>query len=286
MFNDLKEDSKFNLQPSNNEGDAGASSLQTQNDPSLAPAGGNTIQISSSFGPTGAGNNPSAVDIILLSSDGVVFYVNEDTLLSKSNNSFKSLLPLASKESLQRTLFLADIPSPELQIILRVIHGVEIDTSPSIEFQALVRAIDHFPVYGIQASTYVTPTSRLYGVLLSYAPLRPLEIYATAAHHNIVRLAVTVSSHTLSLDLSQVDEELCTRMGPVYLMRLFQLHQLRTETLKKLLFHELGLHNPVPKCDFDGQKVLKGMWNLAVAEMLPDLKPGEFFIGISVAFSR
>ncbi|KAK1219037.1 hypothetical protein PQX77_018265 [Marasmius sp. AFHP31] len=226
MFSDTKEGPKSDLQPSNNKGYAGVSSLQIQTDPPLArTTWGNTVQISPTFGPTGAGNSSSTADIILGSSDGVVFYVNEGTLLGKPNNSFKSLLPLASKESLQRTLFLADIPSPELELMLRVIHGVEIDTSSSsIEFQALIRAIDHLPVYGIQASTYITPTSNLYEYLLSYAPLRPLDIYATAAHHNIIPLAVTVSSHTLSLDLSQLDERLCAKMGSMYLMRLFQLH--------------------------------------------------------------
>ncbi|KAK1233031.1 hypothetical protein PQX77_003834 [Marasmius sp. AFHP31] len=239
--------------------------------------GGTEYPTSSTFGPMISGSSRPPVDMLLLSGDSVMFYTDEKTLLDASKNSFKHLLPFTSKEFSQRVLFLRDISSSELEIMLRAIHDVSSGPSQSlisIDVQTLIRAIDHLPEYGISPVACITPKTHLYRLLLSCAPLHPLEIYAQAAHHGLGSLAVTVSSHTLVVELAQVTDELSMRMGPVYALRLFQLHTGRVEILKKLLSRDLGLHNPTAGCTFDGQRVLKAKWNLGIANMFNEIKPG------------
>ncbi|KAJ8081628.1 hypothetical protein PM082_007474 [Marasmius tenuissimus] len=231
------------------------------------------FRTSSTFGLTDADSIRPPPNLVLISSDLVLFHVDETTLVDKSTDSFKNLLPLPTEDS-SRSLFMGDIPSTELEIMLRAIYDVESNVLPStMQIATLIRAIDRLKTFGVQPSACITQGSHLYRYLLACATTHPLEVYATAAHHNIASLAVTVSSHTLVLDLSELDDSLCTRMGAIYLLRLFQLHTARLETLKKLLSGDLGLHNPNPVCNFEGQKVFKGMWNLAVAEMFPTLRP-------------
>ncbi|KAL0064467.1 hypothetical protein AAF712_008631 [Marasmius tenuissimus] len=228
---------------------------------------------SPTFGPADAGGTRSPTNLVLISSDLIQFHVDEATLTDKSINSFKDLLPLPL-ESSSRSLFLADIPSAELEVVLQAIYDVEINISPSImEIKTLIRAMDQLITYGFPPSTCIVPHCHLYQYLLSCATIHPLGVYAAAAHHGIASLAVAASSHTLALpDLSVLDDDFCTQMGAIYLLRLFQLHIGRIETLKQLLSDDLGLHNPNPICGFEGQKVLKGMWSLAVAEIFPNLR--------------
>ncbi|KAJ8083888.1 hypothetical protein PM082_002654 [Marasmius tenuissimus] len=247
------------------------------NDPNPAYTdGGTEYPTSSTFGPMVAGSGRPPVDMLLLSGDSVMFYTDEKTLLDASKNSFKRLLPFTSKELSRRVLFLHDISSSELEIMLRAIHDVSSVPEQSlidVDVQTLIRAIDNLPEYGISPVACITPKTHLYRLLLSCAPLHPLEIYAQAAHHGLAPLAVTVSSHTLVVELAQLTDELSMRMGSVYALRLFQLHTGRVEILKKLLSRDLGLHNPTPRCSFDGQRVLKAKWNLGVAFMFSKIKP-------------
>ncbi|KAL0579262.1 hypothetical protein V5O48_002766 [Marasmius crinis-equi] len=238
-------------------------------------SGGNMISISSAFGPaTSLSTSRPPVNLILLTSDSVVFYVDEATLLQASSNSFKSLLPITAENQMQRILFMEDIPSAELEYMLQAIYNVRGNTvSAAANIQTLMRAVDRLPVYGISPGTCISPTSHLYQYLLSSAPLHPMEIYALAAQYGMETLAVTVSSHTLVLELSQISEDLSARMGSMYLLRLFQLHTGRTDTLKRLLAAELELHYVTDICNFDKQKRLKEGWNLAVASLSFNLRP-------------
>ncbi|KAK1221534.1 hypothetical protein PQX77_015653 [Marasmius sp. AFHP31] len=242
-------------------------------------AGGTRLSISPTFRPAGArslsGPRPP-VDTILLTSDSVIFYVDEATLLRVSNNSFKGLLPLTTEDKSQRILFMTEITSSELDIMLQAVYNTPSSTiSGAANIKVLLSAVDQFKDYGISAATTITPTSHLFQYLLASAPLHPLEIYALAAQHDIKSLATTTSVHTLVLELSDIDEELSKRMGSVYLLRLFQLHAARTETLKKLLAADLGYHNTTDMCDIRKQRRLKDGWNLGVASILFTIRPGE-----------
>ncbi|KAL0062785.1 hypothetical protein AAF712_010323 [Marasmius tenuissimus] len=216
----------------------------------LDRAGGTRLSISPTFGATSLGSSRPSVDMILLTSDSIIFYIDEATLLRVSANSFKSLLPLTTEDKSQRVLFMRDISSDELDIMLQAVYNVPGSTIPGkTDIQVLLSAVDQFMDYGISAATFITSTSHLYQYLLACAPLHPLEIYALAAQHDIGSLATTASVHTLVLELSDISEELSKRMGSVYLLKLFQLHITRTETLKKLLAADLGYHNTTNICD-------------------------------------
>ena len=224
------------------------------------------------------GSSQPPTDMLLLSSDSVMFYTNEEILLNASNNSFRHLLPFGSKELSQRVL-VTDLSSSELEIVLRAIFDVpNSDVRPliDVDVKTLTRAIDSLPEYGISPTACITPESNLYQLLLACAPLHPLEVYAQAAHHGLDSLATIVSSHTLVVNLAQLTDELSVKMGPVHALRLFQLHIGRVETLKRLLSHDIGLHDPTRYCDFDGQKVLKEKWNIGIAFMSTKIEPGEF----------
>ncbi|KAF9256881.1 hypothetical protein L218DRAFT_949615 [Marasmius fiardii PR-910] len=238
--------------------------------------------VSSTFGLEGATTGGSSggghipVDMTLLSNDSVVFYTHERTLLQASNNSFRNLLPLQTgTEYEERVVFLPDIASPELEIMLLAVHNVPASRNGSmgIQVQPVMRGIDFLSEYGITPSTCITPASHLYQHMLFLAPFHSLEIFAIAAQYGLVSLAVTVSSHTLMHDLSQLSDDLLRRAGAIYVLRLHQLHMERLQTLKMLLTAELGLHNPTPECDFVSQKRLKEMWTIAVANLLFLTKP-------------
>ncbi|KAK1221532.1 hypothetical protein PQX77_015651 [Marasmius sp. AFHP31] len=166
-----------------------------------AMEGGTYISISPTFGPTSLGSLRPSADTILLSSDSVVFYVDEATLLRVSSNSFKGLLPLMTEDKSQRILSMRDITSSELHNMPQAIYNVSGTTPAVVDIQFLLAAVDRFLEYGISAGTFITPTSHLYQNLLACVPLHPLEIYALAAQHDIKSLATTASMHTLALKL-------------------------------------------------------------------------------------
>ncbi|KAG7093195.1 hypothetical protein E1B28_006885 [Marasmius oreades] len=241
--------------------------------------GSGSLPVSSVFGPTGAvtgtGDNHIPVDMILLSSDYVVFYTHEATLLTASNNSFRNLLPLPKRgDPLNRAVFVPEISSPELEVMLQSIHNVPRGGfSVGSDIEPVMKGVARLWECGISPRDCITPTTHLYQYLLFCAPIHPLEVYALAAQYGMVSLAVTTSSHTLVLDLSEISDELLRRMGAIYLLRLHQLHMERTETLKEMLVGELGLHNPTARCGFVGQRRLKENWNMAVASLLFLIKP-------------
>ncbi|KAG7093204.1 hypothetical protein E1B28_006891 [Marasmius oreades] len=243
--------------------------------------------VSTTFGPVDPNTLPP--DMTLISNDSVVFYTHEATLFKASTNHFNNLLPFptpAQHDPSERILTLPEISSSELQIMLLAIYKVPAgDPSFSlVDINTLIRAIDHLPNYGFSPKTQITPTSQMYRLMLSCAPLYPLEIYALAAQYEIHAIAVTASSHTLVLPLSEVSAELSRRMGAIYLLWLFQLHMGRTERLKVLLTAEVGLHNPTAECSFTNQKTLKRMWNLAVAKLLFAIKAGERVSALGLGF--
>ncbi|KAL0569079.1 hypothetical protein V5O48_012896 [Marasmius crinis-equi] len=252
--------------------------MELESSSNIDIGGGTQLTISYTFGPTNiVGTLRPPPDLVLLSRDSVVFYADEATLLQVSNNSFKSLLPLMTDDTSNRILFMQEIPSSELDFMLQAIYDVPGNVVPALtDIHTLLRAVDHLPVFGISPSTRISPTSYLYQYLESCAPLYPFEIYALAAQYNIETLAITISAHTLALELSQISEDLSKRMGPTYLLRLFHLHGGRTEALKRLLAAELEHHKTTDHCDYNGQKRLTKGWSLAVASMLFSIKPGQY----------
>ncbi|KAL0949775.1 hypothetical protein HGRIS_009814 [Hohenbuehelia grisea] len=241
------------------------------------------VSVSTTFFP-GAQTHPLPPDLTLLSADAVFFYVHSHVLLGASDNSFLGLVrtppitprPLATNPDGTPADTQPILKVPEQSTVLNVILHAVYDMScahysPTLDI--LSTAIDRFPAYGLQPAARIKPQNPLYSLLLSYAPLQPLELYALAAAHDLNELAVTTSSHLLGYPLATLTDEMATRIGPIYLKRLFFLHFGRVEALKRILLPPPHPHPPTPWCDFTEQKKLTRAWALASAYLAWDARP-------------
>ncbi|CAA7259713.1 unnamed protein product [Cyclocybe aegerita] len=237
------------------------------------PAEENTlVSVSTTFYP---GSQQLAIqpDTVLLSSDSVFFYVHSHILLAASENGFRGLLPAPPPSSEGQDPIL-NVPdnSTVLNVVLHGVYDMSCaHYSPS--FATLVTAVNRLPVYGISPRSHIAPTTPLFSLLLSHAPLYPLELYALAASYDLYDLAVSTSSHLLSFPLASLTDEMAERIGPVYLKRLFFLHFGRTDALKRVLLPPPHPHAPTPFCDFTEQKKLTRAWALASAYLAWDARP-------------
>ncbi|KAI0711068.1 hypothetical protein C8T65DRAFT_695507 [Cerioporus squamosus] len=237
---------------------------------------GNTIvSVSTTFHPAAA-LLPIPPDLILLSSDGVFFYVHTTQVLSMSRNRFGNLVPPTPA----KTKLIDDlgpvIALPENATVLNVVLHAMYELScahyrPAID--TLVAAVDAMADYGLSPKQHIAPSSPLYSLILSQAPMQPIVAYALAAAHDLYDLAVPVSSHLLSFALHSLTDELALRIGPVYMKRLFFLHLGRLDALKRLLLPPPHPHPPTQRCDFTEQKKLTRAWALASAYLAWDARP-------------
>ncbi|KAI9062532.1 hypothetical protein FKP32DRAFT_1593178 [Trametes sanguinea] len=216
-------------------------------------------------------------DLVFLSCDGVHFYVHITQILSVSTNHFNDLVSPTAMMKYQGCHESAPVvplreSAPVLNVILHAIYGMSCaHYRPSLD--TLIAAVDAMPTYGLSPKEHITPSTPLYSVILSQAPLQPILIYALAAHHDLFDLAVPVSSHLLSFPLYDLTDELVTRMGPVYVKRLFFLHLGRLDALKRVLLPPPHPHPSTESCDFTEQKKLTRAWALASSYLAWEAHP-------------
>ncbi|KAJ4466539.1 hypothetical protein J3R30DRAFT_3587403 [Lentinula aciculospora] len=230
------------------------------------------VSISTTFYP-GANLHSLPPDLALLSSDSVFFYVHSHTVLAASDNNLLSLIPTSSQKE-QSSNMVIHVPevSPILNVILHIIYDMSCSHySPS--FETLSAAVNRLPSYGINPHSRITPSTPIHTLLLSHAPLYPLDVYTLAAKHDLYDLAVSTSSHLLSFQLSSLTDEIAEAVGPKYLRRLFFLHIGRSDALKRILLQPPHPHAPTPWCDFTDQKTLTRAWALASAYLAWDARP-------------
>ncbi|KAK7061671.1 hypothetical protein R3P38DRAFT_3251045 [Favolaschia claudopus] len=212
-------------------------------------------------------------DIVLLSTDSVYFHVHSDLLLNASDNRFRGILPMPMPEQGEEPpVFEVPESSPVLNVILHAIYDMSC-AHYSPPFEILVKAVDSMPMYGLNIKATIQQSTPLFTLLLSHAPLFPLQLYALAAHYDIFDLAAPTSSHLLAFPLSRLTDDVVERMGAVYLKRLFFLHFGRAEALKRVLGPPPHPHPPTPTCDFPSQKGLSRAWALATAYLAWDVRP-------------
>ncbi|KAF5393785.1 hypothetical protein D9757_000077 [Collybiopsis confluens] len=226
------------------------------------------VSISTTFYP-GANLHTLPPDLALLSSDSVFFYVHSHMIFAASDNNFRSLVP-SSPSKKQASNMVIHVPelSPVLNIILHAIYDMSCNHySPS--FETLSTAVNQLPLYGTPPKTRITPNTPLHALLLSHAPLFPLDVYTLAARHDMYELAVSASPHLLSFQLSNLTDEMAEAIGPKYLRRMFFLHIGRSDALKR----PPHPHAPTPFCDFTDQKTLTRAWALASAYLAWDARP-------------
>ncbi|EIW80428.1 hypothetical protein CONPUDRAFT_56935 [Coniophora puteana RWD-64-598 SS2] len=212
-------------------------------------------------------------DLVLLSSDSIHFYISYNVLYSLSSNAFNGLLPMSQNQPI-RDAAVINVPehSDVLNVVLHTVYGVSCSQyAPA--FESLSAAVGALDKYGYSLSQLVAPSTPLYTLLLSHAPLYPIEVYTLASRHDIFDLAVPTSAHLLSFSLPSLSEDAATRMGPKYLKRLFFLHLGRTDALKRVLLSPPHPHPPTSNCSFDNQKGLTRAWALASAYLVWDARP-------------
>ncbi|KAF5363368.1 hypothetical protein D9756_001056 [Leucocoprinus leucothites] len=244
-----------------------------------------TISISTVFNPYAYS---AESDLLFVTSDRVLFYVHSRVLKHTPNapTAFHKFLGKSSTSDTQcLTQVTAEQSAPEpmdnliaipddssiLNIILHLLYGTSpAQHSPSLE--TLATAIDRMPFYDINPKDRIVPHTPFYDLLLSLAPLSPLQLYTLAAHHDLYELTVATSSHLLYYPLTELPEEMAERMGARYLHRLLNLHLTRFNTLKQILLSPPKLHVPTKHCDFEEQKRLTRAWALVSAYLAWDAR--------------
>lgn len=163
--------------------------------------------------------------------------------------------------------------SEVLNVVLHTIYGISCaQYRPS--FDTIATAIASLKTYGIPLREHLTPSTPLFELLMSHAPLVPLQLYTLAASHDLYDLAALTSSYLHSFSLASLTDEMAEDMGPVYLKRLFFLHYGRADALKRILLAPPHPHAPTPQCDFTDQKKLTRAWALASAYLAWDARAG------------
>lgn len=245
---------------------------------SLSPAlvEDTVISVSTAFFP-GVEHTPAAPDLILMSSDNVFFYVHSHRVLPASNNGFDSKWPPASVagigEAIPPVVALPEA-SPVINLMLHVVYNLWCSEYVASN-EDVIQTVDALSKYGVSVRAHICPNTPLYDLILSRAPISPIEMYALAANHDLEELATAISSHLLSFDLSGLSDELVERMGAVYLRRLIFLHLGRSEALKRLLLPPSAYHLPTSDCGFKEQGELVSAWSHATAALCWNARPGK-----------
>ncbi|KAI0800945.1 hypothetical protein C8Q74DRAFT_1364605 [Fomes fomentarius] len=245
-----------------------------------------TISISTTFHPF-LSLDGSAPDVVLTSTDGVHFYAHRQRLLAVSTNNMGTLIPPDSSvvipalptpqtsESVPSSLYTVRMPlrSEVVNVILHTIYGLSCaQYLPTLEtVEAALEALAL--LYGISVKTHTTPGAPMYELILAFAPFLPLDAYAVAAHHELEELCVAISPRLLAYDLARLPDVAAQKMGPLYLKRLFLLHQNRLSALRDILFKAPSSHPPAPRCSEETRQQRMRGWAFAVAELVWDVLP-------------
>lgn len=243
----------------------------TSNSTQLEPNPGCTVSVSTTFY---AGAHNAKTDTIFVSSDSVLFYVHCPAILVHSKSAFESFLsaPLSHPRFRGEIIPIPE-SSPVLNIILHVIYNLSPPThGPS--FDTLVAAITRMPCYGLTPKSYITSASQIHDLLLSHAPRHPFELYTFAAQFDLSDIAVPTSTYLLSYPLTNLSDEMAVRMGPIYLKRLFALHNDRFNALKIIVLNPPHPHPVSKSCGFDEQCRLARAWALVSAYLVWEGGPG------------
>ncbi|KAF6764072.1 hypothetical protein DFP72DRAFT_412700 [Ephemerocybe angulata] len=230
--------------------------------------------VSTSFYP---GWQSSGSDLVISSSDRVLFYFTSSTINQVSSAIVPSILrfSVVPGGGIEKA---GIIPVPTSAAVLNIVFHTIYGTSCAQNFPStddLVRAVDALPNLGVRAGALVRPDTPTFSVLQSHAPVRPMDIYALAAHHDIVELAIASSTHLLSFPLYKIGDELSVRIGATYLKRLFHLHMRWKDSVKYLLQKIPPLHSPRRSCGFEDQEKVARMWALGTTLIIGELDWSE-----------
>ncbi|KAF5314680.1 hypothetical protein D9611_007232 [Ephemerocybe angulata] len=230
------------------------------------------MSISTSFHP---GSHSQVSDLVISSSDGVLFYLNSSIIRKASAAAVPCFLRYSTVPGAGiNEAGIIPIPASAavLNIIFHTIYGSSCaQNSPATD--DLVNAVDSLPTLGFRAGALVRPGNPTHDLLLSRAPSQPMDVFALAAHHHLSELAIHASSYLLSYPLFKVDDALAARIGTSYLKRLFLLHLERVKTVKQILAQPPSLHPMRKDCNLQDQKKVARLWALGSTYLAWDIGP-------------
>ncbi|TFK80409.1 hypothetical protein K466DRAFT_591868 [Polyporus arcularius HHB13444] len=242
------------------------------------------VSMSTTFHPT-SDILSTRPDTILLSSDGVVFYVDHAVMLAQSKNDWNyTLSPAASRSESNTSSSPKVVPCPEpasvLNIVLHVAYGIsELCESYKPNIDVLSAAVDAMSTYGLSPAEHLAPSTPLYELILAQAPTKPVVAFALAASHDLYDLAAPISTHLLSFPLHSLTDALSLKIGPLYLKKLIFLQLSRGEALRELLRTPPHPHPPADDCVLTDERGLARAWMLTAAylawERRPDIRTSE-----------
>ncbi|TCD60426.1 hypothetical protein EIP91_010078 [Steccherinum ochraceum] len=216
-------------------------------------------------------------DILLISSDHVLFYAHSVFLLSSSDNELNGLLGgdaarTGSGVTARSICVGVPVDSTLFNVVLHTIYGMSCrQFKPSLE--TLLQAVKTLKTYGIAIDQVVEHNTPFYDHIVAESSQRPVEVFLVAAENSLETLAVTTSAHLRSFLLSQITDEMVERMGPRYFNRLLKLHGDRMNYLKRLLLDAPKPHEEAVGCGVVEQRVLAQAWALARAFLVWKIKP-------------
>lgn len=216
-------------------------------------------------------------DVILKSSDGVLFFVHSERLLSASFNAFAGHLNLLSTD-----VGCIDIPetSEILNIILHIVYDIScVGLSPRLT--ALLTAVDTIVKYGLPTHIFIGQNKSIFSVLYAHTPLHPIDIYALAAHHGIEPLAKLASGHLLSFVMHTLSSSLVERMGSRYMKRLYFLQLNRLAQLRGIVFIP-----PDHRCCECRSDTMRSAWAWSAVSLVNDAKPGPSSLYPDIIYTR
>ncbi|KAJ3555400.1 hypothetical protein NP233_g12218 [Leucocoprinus birnbaumii] len=215
-----------------------------------------SISVSSAFNP---GALDEISDTVLISSDSVLFYVHSSNISRTQPNAFRRLVgvPLTDAACRDRIIKI-DEGSDVVAVMLHALYDRSCYPTPS--FESIVAAVDKMRMYEISPTVQLTSTSHLYKLILSFAPVKPLEVFALAGFHRLDGMAVEASTHLISYPLSAITDAMAARIGTTYLLRLFQWRLHRTSEMKRIFLTPLFPHPPTRGCSFEGQRITSQLW--------------------------
>ena len=214
----------------------------------------------------GAMDDPYPTDVLLVSSDNVLFCVHSITLLVHSLDKFGGYL----KDMSQPILLSAH--SAVVNLALYALYDLNpspFNPTPALMTQALNFLIDH----GILPKDCITPRGPFCQALSTLGVQSPLETFMAAAYFDLEALAVDVSRNLLSLPLQSITEEIARTIGPSYLRRLFFLHLGRIDRLKQLMLQVPEAHGQNKDCYDSEQRLLQLEWRSLAVALAPEASP-------------
>lgn len=211
--------------------------------------------------------------MIIMSSDNAFFYVHSYKVLSASNNGFGSRCHHEMPNEQYPPIVAIEESSPVLNLVLHVVYNLPCSQYSPVTDE-ITEAVNALKKYGFPLDIFAQPNSMLYDMILERAPTDSIHMYALAASHKLEELTTEISSHLLSFDLSELNDEVVEKMGAIYLRRLVFLHLGRVEALKRLLKPPPEFHRPTATCGFREQRKLTKSWSLAIASMAWEARPG------------